>query len=129
MPPEPGDIISFALSARAAEAQNTPPLTADHRPRKPDDTWCKLYAVHRELQVLFDRHGGAATATFMACESPPLNGPPQATAARARVAELIASQHDLVRRMVLAPDAATREALAALDGEISQVRAGVAPSP
>jgi hypothetical protein len=48
-------------------------------------------------------------------------------AAGARIAELQASQHDLVRKMVLAPDEATRTQLAALDAEIDGVRAELAP--
>jgi hypothetical protein len=39
-----------------------------------------------------------------------------------RLAELQASQHDLVRKMTLSPDEATRAKLLAIDAEVTQLQ-------
>jgi hypothetical protein len=67
--PEPGDLVSFALSARAAEGQNTPPFTADHRTRYKGDRWTKLYGRYHSFDMLFT-NATSATATWLACEVP-----------------------------------------------------------
>lgn len=68
-PPQPGDLVSFALSARGAEAQNAS-LPKGQSPWKAGDHWTKLYAQYRGIPMLLDRHGSAATATLMCCEHP-----------------------------------------------------------
>jgi hypothetical protein len=67
--PEPGDVVDFALSSRGAEAQNSD-LPPGQSPWKAGDRWCKLYGTRHGLDLLYDRHGGEATATLMTCESP-----------------------------------------------------------
>jgi hypothetical protein len=69
MQPEPGDVVSFALSQRGADAQNSD-LPAGQAPWAADSVWCKLLAVHHDFQMLLDRFGSSATATLMSCESP-----------------------------------------------------------
>jgi hypothetical protein len=48
-------------------------------------------------------------------------------AALTKIAALTDQQHDLVRRLILAPDEGTRTQLRALDVEIDGLRAGLAP--
>lgn len=68
--PLPGDLVSFALSQRGADAQNTPPVPADHRPRRKGDRWIKLYVPWHGFEMLLEKYGSAATATLLACEHP-----------------------------------------------------------
>jgi hypothetical protein len=42
--------------------------------------------------------------------------------ARARIAALVASQHDLVRKLILAPDELARTQLQAIDNEVAELR-------
>lgn len=69
MRPQSGDVVSFSLSSRGVEAQNSdlPPAQA---PWKVGDRWCKLFGRRLDLDMLYDRHGSEATATLMSCESP-----------------------------------------------------------
>ncbi len=67
--PEPGDVVSFALSRRGAEVQNSA-LPPGQSPWSPGSRWCKVYGIEHGFQMLYDRHGGAATATLLTCESP-----------------------------------------------------------
>jgi hypothetical protein len=68
-PALPGDIVSFRLSKRGAEAQNSD-LPSGQRQWSAGDSWCKLYARYHGFDMLLDRHGNSATATLMACEFP-----------------------------------------------------------
>jgi hypothetical protein len=69
MPPEPGDVVSFALSERGAAFQNSS-LPRGQSRWSAGDRWCKLYADYRGIQMLFDRHGGSVAATLLAGDSP-----------------------------------------------------------
>jgi hypothetical protein len=68
--PQPGDIVSFALSERCAAAQNADLPAFDARPCKAGDRWLKLYAPYCGIDFLYERYGHSITATFAACESP-----------------------------------------------------------
>lgn len=66
MPPQPGDIVSFELSERGAQANTT----AERVCRK-GDRWLKLYVPFRGVaDMLLEKYGNSATATLMACEHP-----------------------------------------------------------
>ena len=67
--PLPGDVVSFALSARGAAAQNSC-LPTGQSAWAAGSHWCKLLGVAHGYQMLLDRHGSAATATLMASERP-----------------------------------------------------------
>lgn len=69
MKPEPGDVVSFTLSERGAQAQNSA-LPAGQSLWERGAHWCKLLGMRHGFHMLHDRHGSAATATLMACESP-----------------------------------------------------------
>ncbi|HVZ32488.1 MAG TPA: hypothetical protein VG963_08680, partial [Polyangiaceae bacterium] len=69
MPPQPGDLVSFALSSRGADAQNSG-LPAGQSRWSAGDRWIKLYAKYGGTEMLFDKYGSSATATLMTCESP-----------------------------------------------------------
>lgn len=68
-PAQPGDIVSFALGRRGAEAQNSA-LPSGQSPCSQGDRWCKLYLRWRGLDMLLDRHGNSATGTLMTLEDP-----------------------------------------------------------
>ena len=68
-PPQPGDLVSLALSERGAAAQNDS-LPPGQLPPRAGDRWIKLYTRYAGFDFLLDRHGGSATATLMACEHP-----------------------------------------------------------
>jgi hypothetical protein len=65
---QPGDLATFRLSARGCDAQNRD-LPVGQSPWAPGASWAKLMIEYRGLEMLLDRHGGAATATLLACES------------------------------------------------------------
>jgi hypothetical protein len=67
--PEPGDLCSFALSSRGVEAQNSA-LPKGQMPWATGARWIKMLAHWHGLDMLLDRHGNAAAATLLACESP-----------------------------------------------------------
>lgn len=69
VPPEPFDLVQFTLSARGAEIQNSN-LPPGQKTWKKGDGWVKLYVRNRGLDMLLDRHGSAACATLLSCESP-----------------------------------------------------------
>lgn len=69
MPPLPGDLVCFTLSRRGAEAQNAN-LPSGQQRWAAGARWCKLFANYAGVPMLFDRHGGSATATLLCCESP-----------------------------------------------------------
>jgi hypothetical protein len=66
-PAQPGDLVSFALSARGAAAQNSA-LPAGQSPWKKGDRWIKLLARYHDWDMLLDRHARAATATLLGGE-------------------------------------------------------------
>jgi hypothetical protein len=68
MPAQSGDVVSFSLSRRGAEAQNSD-LPPGQSPWRAGDRWCKLLVRHH-FDMLLDRHGNSATATLMSCEHP-----------------------------------------------------------
>jgi hypothetical protein len=74
MSPQPGDIVSFRLSRRAVEAQNSA-LPPGQSPCRPGDAWCKLYAPYHGFRMLLERHGNAITASFATSEDPDTCGP------------------------------------------------------
>lgn len=65
-----GDIVSFTLGKRGADAQNSE-LPPGQSQWAAGSRWCKLMAEYRGFgPMLLDRHGNSATATFLTCESP-----------------------------------------------------------
>jgi hypothetical protein len=66
---QPGDLAAFCLSARGCEAQNSK-LPHGQTPWAPGAPWIKLMTEYHNIEMLLDRHGGAATATLLTCESP-----------------------------------------------------------
>lgn len=68
--PLPGDIVSFALSERAAAAQNEDLPPFDARPCKPGDRWLKAYVPYCGMDLLYERYGHYLTTTWAACENP-----------------------------------------------------------
>lgn len=64
-----GDLVSFALSARGAAAQNSA-LPKGQSPWKKGDRWIKLLAHSHGYDFLLDRHGSAATVTLLGGEFP-----------------------------------------------------------
>ncbi len=69
MPPRSGDVVTFTLGARGAEAQNSSLPPGQPRWAK-GDRWAKLYVRWRGYDMLLDRYGSSMTATLAACESP-----------------------------------------------------------
>ena len=67
--PQSGDLVSFALSQRMADAQNSA-LPEGERSVKAGDRWVKLYVEVHGYQMLLERFGHSVTATFASCESP-----------------------------------------------------------
>lgn len=67
LPPQPGDIVSFALSQRFVDEQNAD-LPPGQSPWRKGDKWCKLYTVDHGFEMLHERQN-AATATRLSCES------------------------------------------------------------
>jgi hypothetical protein len=68
-PAQPGDLVQFRLSARGAAAQNSA-LPAGQSPCQPGDRWLKLLARYHDFDMLLEKYGRCATATFLACERP-----------------------------------------------------------
>lgn len=68
--PQPGDLVSFAMSQRLADLQNADPPPGQSPTWKKGDPWLKLYAVYHGIEFLFERYGSSMTATLAACESP-----------------------------------------------------------
>ncbi len=68
-PPQPGDLVSFALSRRGCDAQNSD-LPPGQTPWAPGSRWVKLLTRYHGFDMLLDRYGGAATATLLTCEDP-----------------------------------------------------------
>jgi hypothetical protein len=66
---EPGDLVSFAVSARFAERQNDCRMPGQPTWR-PGDRWMKLFTMVHGLECLMDNLGEYGTATLMAGESP-----------------------------------------------------------
>lgn len=68
-PALPGDLVSFALSNRGAEAQNSY-LPPGQSPWKKGDRWTKLYAQAHGFGFLLEKYGASATTTMMGGEHP-----------------------------------------------------------
>jgi len=69
IPAQSGDVCSFQLSRRGAEAQNSD-LPVGQSPWSAGAAWCKLFVKYHGFDMLLDRYGNVATATLLACEHP-----------------------------------------------------------
>jgi len=68
-PAQPGDVVSFALSARACKLQNSD-LPPGQTPWQPGARWLKLLCHHHGFDFLLEKYGASITTTLAACESP-----------------------------------------------------------